>query len=108
MNGLFGAGNRQIAAPFALAFVTLLLALIVLQRHQLGLPGSGGEDTGIGLGAVPIGRIAVAVDLVEAVDAVDPALQGRAQEFQVRVVDDQALHAALSFYYGRVQPVMAM
>ncbi|MNE88137.1 hypothetical protein D3C77_667300 [compost metagenome] len=48
------------------------------------------------MGAMPISGFVVAQGLVEAVDAVEPALQGRAQKFQARVVDDQSLHAVLS------------
>ncbi|MCY1432020.1 hypothetical protein D9M71_480030 [compost metagenome] len=97
VGGFFAVGDVQVAATFTITFIALLLALMLLQGHQLGLPGGGRKQAEVGLGTVPVGRIAITEGLVEAVDTIDPALQGGAQEFQARIVDDQALHAALPY-----------
>ncbi|MNN53963.1 hypothetical protein D3C81_1687510 [compost metagenome] len=107
---LVGAADRQVAAPFVFTFVALLLAGELLQRGQFGLPGRRCQQPGIGGGAMPVGCFGIAGKLVEAVDAVDPALQHRAEKLKARVVDDLASHAALSCRRcDRVQlKVMAM
>ncbi|MNF99462.1 hypothetical protein D3C84_823580 [compost metagenome] len=97
VGGFFTVGDVQVAVTFTLTFVTLLLALVMLQGDQLCLPGRSREHAEVRLGAVPVRGLAVAQGLVAAVDAFDPAFQSRTQEFQARVIDDQALHAALSF-----------
>ncbi|MNE68101.1 hypothetical protein D3C80_1637470 [compost metagenome] len=94
----FGRGDKQIGAAVAFAFFDLFAGGRLLQRNHLGHPGGGGKQAEVGLFVEPVGRFVVAAHGVIAIYTVEPAFQGRAQEFQIRIADDDALHGVHPCY----------
>ncbi|MNZ72357.1 hypothetical protein D3C78_907350 [compost metagenome] len=88
----FGGGQEQVGAAVAFAFFGLLAGGRLLQRDHLGHPGGGRQQSEIGLLVVPVRCVAITADGVVTVDAFEPAFEHRAQEFQLWIADDHALH----------------
>jgi pyrimidine deaminase RibD-like protein len=56
------------------------------------IQAAAGQQAEVGFFVEPVGCFIIAANGVVAVDTVKPALQHRAQEFQLRIADDHALH----------------